>query len=504
MRPDPGSNDVERFRTAVGGRLGLAFEDSKLSFLCETLANRSAAVGISTADYVQRLEVDGSQEMREEVGKLAQVLTVTETFFFRNSAQIRAFEATCLQPLATRQEIRVLSAGCASGEEPYSLAIALLQRWPEASLSLVSIRGMDVNPAMLARARAARYSDWALRETPAEVQKRWFRRDGRESVLHARVQSLVTLEERNLVDDEALWPPRTYHAIFCRNVLMYLTAEKARRVVAKLAHSLRVGGMLFLGHAETLRNLSNEFHLLHTHGAFYYQLREASQPDSLPSSGAQVTPAVMAPLSDALDTGVSWVEAIQQSSDRVLALSRSVGREAREPPAGAHAKSIDLGQIFNLVREERFEDALALLDELPPGVSRDPDVLQLTAALLVHAGKRSEAQRLAGELLRIDELNVGAHFVLALCSEHSGEREAAIDHNRLAIHLDPTFSMPHLHLGILAKRADQRELAHREFSQALDLLGREDASRLLLFGGGFGREALVAFCQAELTTCERT
>ena len=330
-----------------------------------------------------------------EVGRLAQDLTVTETFFFRHGAQIRAFEETCLQPRTAQQEIRVLSAGCASGEEPYSLAIAILRLWPEARSPLVSIQGVDVNPAMLAKAHEARYSNWSLRETPEDVQRRWFRREGRESVLDARVQSLVTIEERNLVEeDDAAWPARNYHVIFCRNVLMYLAPEKARRVVAKLTHSLRPGGLLFLGHAETLRNLSSAFHLLHTHGAFYYQLRDASQPHALPTWEAPATTPLMTPLSDALDTGVSWVEAIQQSSERILALSRSVGSEAGPIPADARTKSVDLSQIFNLVREERFEDALVLLDKLPPE-SRDPDVLQLTAALLVQAGRRSEAQRLA-------------------------------------------------------------------------------------------------------------
>jgi chemotaxis protein methyltransferase CheR len=442
--------------------------------------------------------------MRKELRELAPALTVTETFFFRSSDQIRAFEAICLQPLAARQEIRVLSAGCASGEEPYSLAVSVLQQWPEARPPLVSIQGIDCNPTMLAKARAARYSSWSLRATPEEIQTRWFRREGRESILDPRVQSLVTIEERNLVEeDEASWPVGTYHAIFCRNVLMYLTAEKARRLVAKLARSLRPGGVLFLGHAETLRNLSQSFHLIHTHGAFYYQLREAL-PHGLSASEANATPALMPPLSETLDSGLSWVDAIQRASERVLALSHQASRQAGLTPATDQSKSLDLGQILSLVREERFEDALAFLDELPSRLSRDPDVLQLTAALLLQAGRRGEAQRLARELLQIDELNVGAHFVLALCSEHSGEREAAIDHNRLAIHLDPTFSMPHLHLGILAKRANQRETAHHEFSQAVDLLRGEDASRLLLFGGGFGREALVAFCRAELAACART
>ena len=286
---------------------------------------------------------------------------------------------------------------------------------------------------------------------------------------------------------------------------MYLTVEKARLVVAKLTRSLRPGGMLFLGYAETLRNLSQDFHLLHTHGTFYYQLREQGDRLDLSAAKSPAASVTTTPLTKALDAGASWVEVIQRASDRILVLSRSANERGESgspssPPTPGHSPAVDIGAVLHLLGKERFGDALSLLEELKPELRRDADVLQLTATLLVHAGRRLEAQELAQELLQIDELNMGAHYVLALCNEHSGEREAAMDHNRLAIYLDPTFSMPHLHLGILAKRANQPDLARSEFSQALDLLPREDASRLLLFGGGFGRDALLAFCHAELAT----
>jgi chemotaxis protein methyltransferase CheR len=101
-------------------------------------------------------------------------------------------------------------------------------------------------------------------------------------------------------------------------------------------------------------------------------------------------------------------------------------------------------------------------------------------------------------LLTVDELNAGAHYLMALCQEHAGDRAAAEEHDRAAVYLDPFFAMPHLHLGLLAKRSNDTEAAQRELSHALTLLAREDASRILLFGGGFTREALTAFCRAEL------
>jgi chemotaxis protein methyltransferase CheR len=153
---------------------------------------------------------------------------------------------------------------------------------------------------------------------------------------------------------------------------------------------------------------------------------------------------------------------------------------------------------LELLKQERFSDALDLLACVPADSGQDPDVLLLRAALLTHSGQLSAAESVSARLLERDEMNTGAHYLLALCRESAGDRERALDHDRSAIYLDPGFAMPRLHLGLMARRAHNWEEARQELGQALLLLKREDASRLLLFGGGFGREALIALCRAEL------
>jgi chemotaxis protein methyltransferase CheR len=128
-------------------------------------------------------------------------------------------------------------------------------------------------------------------------------------------------------------------------------------------------------------------------------------------------------------------------------------------------------------------------------------VLLVKAMLLVHSGQLEAAADACRRLLLIDELNAGAHYVLALCSEHAGLAERASEHDRIAAYLDPAFAMPRLHLGLLARRAGDRDCARRDLAQALFLLKREDASRVLLFGGGFDRAALIALCESALADC---
>ena len=173
------------------------------------------------------------------------------------------------------------------------------------------------------------------------------------------------------------------------------------------------------------------------------------------------------------------------------------GTDARVAPAPAW----DPAPALDLLRHERFAEALSHVQARPPDPVGDPDVLLLEAMLLTHNGQLADAEITCRKLLAIDELNAGAHYVLALCREHSGDGAAAAEHDRVAAYLDPGFAMPRLHLGLMARRGGDREVARRELTQALFLLEREDAARLLLFGGGFNRDALVALCDLALRDC---
>jgi chemotaxis protein methyltransferase CheR len=157
--------------------------------------------------------------------------------------------------------------------------------------------------------------------------------------------------------------------------------------------------------------------------------------------------------------------------------------------------------MLDLLEKERYDDALAIVGKFPAESAADPEALLLRAALLVHAGQIDQAETACKDLLRIDELNAGAHYLRALCLESKGDSAAAAEQDRVAAYLDPAFAMPRLHLGLLTRRTGDRAAARVEFARALTLLQGEDASRLVLFGGGFGRDALLALCRAELVAC---
>ena len=492
------SGDVERFRAKVAGRLGLRFEDDRLPFLGEVLAARLRATGCADADEYLASHIQAPRE----AGELARLLSVVETYFLRNREQFNAFQDLIAGRARTGvRHLRVLSAGCSSGEEPYSIAMVVRENLPEFARWDVSITAIDVNLESLERARGGRYRSWSLRETPEDVQRRYWKTAGDEFVLDPAVRAMVRFEARNLVDaDPQFWRLEAFDIVFCRNVLMYFTPDAARAVVGQFSRSLAPGGHLFLGHAETLRGLSGDFHLCHTHGTFYYQKRQAAENRATDSVMASAGPSEARVVPAPLDA--SWFQAIADSSARIHELAKDNENRSRSPAKAVAAPvpaTVALKHAADLWKSERFHDALCALAGPAP---TDADSLLLRAMLHLSSGDVASAKQACTSLLEVDDLNAGAHYVKALCHEHGGNRDAAAEHDRAAAYLDADFAMPRLHLGLMARRAGQREAAGRELRIARALLAREDTARIVLFGGGFGREQLVALCDAELAVLE--
>ena len=518
MTPVPTRTDIEQFRAIVTRHLGLQYEDAKLEYLADVLRQRMQSVGRvrfeSCAAYIGYLNASpkGSAEWRA----LAEQLTVNETFFFRNADNFVAFAEMVLperiRAKASTKQLRILSAGCSSGDEPYSLAILVRQALPDLDAWDVKIIGIDINPTILLKATQARYSEWSLRATSDDVRRRYFRADSGDFVLAPEIQKMVSFEERNLVDDDPLfWKSLACDVVFCRNVLMYFTPETARGVVRRIGQALLPRGFLFIGHAETLRGITPEFHLCHTHDTFYYQQRDACDVTATATWVASLDAPTSYLLPGVVESTANWIDVIQHAATRIATLAdartRSPDHAAPEathrhpvsqPAVAVPSRAWDLSLVLEAVRQERFADALELMGSLPVESHEDPDALLLRAVLLTNHGRLNESEEVCLRLLALDELNAGAHYLMALCSEHDGDANGAIEHGLTAIYLDPGFAMPHLHLGILAKRSGDDATAQRELGQALTLLASEDASRILLFGGGFSRDALLQVCQTQL------
>jgi chemotaxis protein methyltransferase CheR len=444
------------------------------------LRRRLSANGQPCPAYLLRLE----SGPKAELAALSTELTVGETYFLRHIEQFQALvEKVVPERLALpgrSDRLRLLSAGCSSGEEAYSMAIMLRESGLGADASIV---GVDVNPAVLEKARRGRYTDWSLRSVPEQIRRRWFTPVGNDVQLDPSIRDQVKFQHRNLItDDPGLWRPNSYDVVFSRNVLMYFAPELMVQAIARIATALAPGGYLFLGSAETLRGVSSEFRLCESHGTFYYQrLPEVIarpvltvQPNLIPAARVQAEP-------------------VHPAGDRYVQgdLLQDVD------PAEAHAvPRSDLDLALDRLRQERFAEALPILDRIPRS-DRDPELLLLRAAALTHCGRFADAGQTARRLLMIDRACADAEALLAICSESESDLPAAIGHCRSAIGLDPRFALAHLQLARLTQRTGDPAGARREYSTTARLLPDETDRRILLFAGGFDREALISLCRTQ-------
>ncbi|WP_438030044.1 CheR family methyltransferase [Sorangium sp. So ce233] len=497
--PD-GLGPVEAF---LEERLGLSRASLHLGADLEAvLRERARARGCPDLDAYRRA-LDDPELAREELRALAGQLTVGETYFFREWQQIEACAEIALpERLAARPDgepITVLSAGCASGEEAYTLAIALQAAHPGLLPRRIKIVGVDVNPGAIQKARRARYSEWTLRAVPDDVRSRFFVRAGRDVALRKEVAGLVDFEVRNLLeDDPAFWRPGAFDAIFCRNVLMYFAPHKVAEVLGRFAGALAPRGFLFLASSESLRAASAAsaaFEVAHTHGIFYYR-RSGAPPRRPPGDAARAS---------------AWFASIHRSSARVAEVvqraspppqreSPAPARDARErpsarPPGPAELAAID--RALQLLGGERFADAMAALAALPQRAASSARVELLRAVIFCQQGDLAGAARACQRALDAGDSGA-AHYVLGLCQEQAGDVASAAQHYRAAASRDPSFAMPHLRLGLLAKRAGDLATTRDELERAAALLVSEQQERLVLFGGGFPRSTLISLCQAEL------
>jgi chemotaxis protein methyltransferase CheR len=438
---------TDRFARAVSELLGFQCDPSRREFYARVLERRAGAHRTSAERYVDQLGHLG----QAEVDALAAEITVSETYFFRHKEQLQLVVGWAEQ---AGRPLRILSAGCSSGEEPYSLAMLLHAYSPE-------ITAVDVNRVALRKAAAGRYTAWSFRETSRSLQERWFRRSGDEWILDPAIVRSVRFLRGNLVEDgpTPFWLPGYYDVILCRNVIMYFSLEVAETVVQRMQQSLAPEGHLLLGHAETLHGVKSELQLRHLGHTFAYE------------------------------NNAEWVTEIARRSQRIEALT------TLQPPPPV----VDLGPAEELLRQERFADALAVLENAPAG---HPQVELLRTALLTHSGKWQEAETACTRLLHSSPDDPGPRYLVALCREGLGDLRSALRHYQMAATADAEFAMPRLRMGLLYRRLGQSAEAQRELKTASTLLGREQDKRLLLFGGGFSRQALLALCRAELKAVE--
>lgn len=272
-----GSVEFRALRDRIRHRFGLYFDDSKEYLLRSRLQQRLLKCRVdSMAEYCTYLDTAPSRE--SEWDELASLLANNESYFFRERAQLDVLASTVVEEARKRAtRLRIWSAACAGGEEPYSLAMTLLES-SQVKPGECSIVASDLSPRALERAETGYYRELAFRATPPALIEKYFRPFQSGFFIGDVVKAMVRFLRVNLLDAEAVTRIGMQDAIFCRNVLIYFERPTQLEVAKAFARVLRPGGFLFLGHAESLMHARDLFEPVISSDAVYYRRRTDAPP----------------------------------------------------------------------------------------------------------------------------------------------------------------------------------------------------------------------------------
>jgi chemotaxis protein methyltransferase CheR len=382
---------------------------------------------------------------KKELEALAAHLTIGETYFFREPKSFESLERVVLPALVAARRchakrLRIWSAGCCTGEETYSIAIAVSRVVPDPAEWQITILGTDVNTRFLQRAEEGVYGEWSFRGVPEIIRETWFRcrSHGRWEV-RARLKKLVKFACLNLV--EGIYPSLSTNTnamdvIFCRNVLMYFTRAQARSVVSALHRALLPDGWLFVGASEGSSTLFADFSPGLLPGAVTYRRIDSPRPAH----------------SDAGEDLAKWNE------------RRSVGT--------------------NLTRKQKRPRVLESTDQV------------LSAMRLANQGELKEALAACEQALRRDKLNAAHHYLHGLILQGQGALDLAATAFRRAIFLQPDFVVAHFALGKLFEHQGRHRDAGRSFENARQLLRAHESGAVLPQSDGLTAGRLLAILSA--------
>ena len=259
----------------IYNRSGIHFPEAKKYILESRLSHRIHELDMEDFDqYIAYLTM-GPYQM-DEFQEMFNRITINETSFFRNDAQLAVFEQQILGELlearSKTKRLRIWSAACSTGEEPFTLAM-MLHRTLGIRLSdwHIEILGTDISEKALKVAQSGTYNSYAVRTTPPLIKDRYFKSDGRNFQLDESIRSMVNFERHNLKDTLAAKRHGMWDVIFCRNVLIYFDDPMKKGVVSMFANQLNDDGTLFIGHSERIKDLTTDFQQLPIPQGFCYQ-----------------------------------------------------------------------------------------------------------------------------------------------------------------------------------------------------------------------------------------
>lgn len=468
---------MERLRQLVEAETGMDLAGPRFPRLAgavdKTLAHQPNV-------YLDRI-LEHPDENSAFLESLTAELTVGETYFFRNEYHFKVLREHVLPEIlrenAAQREIRVWSAGCATGEEPYSVAILLDQILSNQGQWQVSILGTDLSLAFQERARQARYRKWSFRQTEIHQDRRYFLPDGDWFELSPKVRGHVRFAYLNLVKDvypSAMTGTLGLDLILFRNVAIYLKPEVTQAIIERFQRALRPGGWLLLGEVELAATSTVGWEVKQFDQATFFR-KPAGSPGKFMLPGHEpANPKV--PL---MPTLPSWGP---------LPWNETGTRITETVGAKASSETSPWEKIEICLARRSFTEAQHLLNQIPSAKERATNRLRYVG-LLLGLAELARAREMLDVCLREEPLLIEAQLWKASFAEESGDLAEAENSYRRALYINRHCPIAHFHLALVLQQKGNHDGAQRSLQTTLELIEGKNSHALVEYGEGicYGR-----------------
>ena len=470
---------LARFQELVRARAGFSMDPRNGDLIARAVLERTAACGLGSCEqYFDRVTRDSEPT---ELASLLERVTVHETYFMRTPGLFATFTDELLPRLLRERRgpsLRIWSAACSTGEEPYSIAISLLNAGVPVDEIDVRILATDVSGRALERARTGVYSQWSFRGVAPDADSIWrhFERHGQGHRVVDGVRRMVTFERHNLVEDpyptgEGLWD-----IVFLRNVLIYFDTETADRVLSSVARALRPGGIVLLGECESLLFPPAELERRQAGGLVTLCRRDPARPEG-PTDSTRVRPPAL--------------RSKARAASRAATFSHHPSAPLRKPsvrvsPRDRAARVLEIA--LGLIASGDPQAAIPPLTGLVEDDERNTEARLALANACVSGGDYERAREQCRAVLEVDPANARAHTWLGISDYCDGRPDAALTSLRGALCLDQDVVVARYFLARVQEQLGETARARANYGKALVLLEGSPCAKL---EAGFERAGLL-------------
>jgi len=447
--------DLEHLSRLILDRTGLSFPQSKWSDLQRGVQSLAKVLSLNEEECLQKLLSSANQLYL--LDQLTNHLAIKETYFFRDPHVFSVLEEHILPNIIARKRhemsLSIWSAGCCTGEEAYSLSIALHRILPRIRDWKIRILGTDINPNFIEIAKQGRYKRWSFREPPHWLNK-FFTPEGDYFQVLQDIKSPVEFRRHNLRDLD-IFPSmvgfENFDLILCRNVFIYFDKEQIKRTTSRFRQILDPEGFLLTGSSENALEYFEGFQQRMYDSVCFYQKKDP-------------------------------VEKITPDFDPLpLLVQTSIVESNFEPAEISHeeiAKNNLLQKMNELFKDNHYLAARSLAMPL----LKDPknaSVRIMLAQISANERDLNQAVKWSREAVDIDVLDANAHYVHALILAESGLIKEALKSLGKALYVNPTFALAYFVMGTLQQKEGEKDKARRSFQRTLNLLEKMDGGTVL-------------------------